>query len=146
MLSLDVATSTGWAYWIDGKLKSIGCFKCEEPIDMVNNLRILQENKQINFIIYERIPMVNNVDTFRFLCHMESAVEIFASIGEIPIDKINVMTWKLHALGKGDATKEEVRDFVEYKFLKNKKFDKDLEQDIYDAIGIGYGYLLCKFS
>lgn len=159
VLSLDLSThSTGFAIFKDGNLKEYGCLeaKGKNPIEriyiiikQIEEILDRQENSNIERIIAEEVRPENNqtgpgnLRTHKVLMWLQAALEFLNyNNKKIKIEYIYPSEWRAKCgirTGKNikrDALKQKDIDFVK------DQYGIEVNDDIADAIGIGYAYLL----
>lgn len=153
-VAFDVSTwSTGWAAWIDGKLK-YGCIQAEKGMLHYERVQYLARVvRDLDFIGDPFKPLFVFIEEGLFLHSAKNSMQLGeargAVIAAIPdasaIIEVNVSTWKSYCCPKvkgRDAQKEAARQFVckywghEFPQTYSPKNPKELTYDITDAVGI----------
>lgn len=158
VLSLDLSTkSTGYAIFEDGQLKDFGCITASST-DVIKRIQkiiceldeVLKKYSFEKIIIEEVLPKDGesngkNLHTQKILMWLQAAVAflIHENFSKVEIQYLYPSEWRSACgikTGRGvvrDSLKSADIAFVEQKFGFTPAND-----DIADAIGIGYGYLM----
>lgn len=159
ILAIDQATKTGYAilnetydlieYGIIDGYKHIS-EKFRSDLDKIKRRKylrenieeILDQNQDIIQVVCEGI-FKNNTKVFKMLSKIQGSIEdlcIDKNISCFSFD--NAGEWRKE-LGISSREKREIQKQATKEFICNKypEIPKDLEEDIYDAIGIGVAYL-----
>ena len=154
ILALDLSTrSTGYAYFEDGSLIAQGCITAYST-DLINRIsKIIQGLKievfnsfKIDKVIVEEVRPENgmqNIKTHRALMWLQAAVAFLVHDIDknIQIDYIYPSEWRKQCgIHTGRGIKRETLKQKDIEFVK-EKYGLDVNDDVADAIGIGYGYL-----
>ena len=139
ILSLDLSTkSSGWAVFENDNLIDYGCITSSST-DLIKRIQIMTngikeilEKYEINKIIAEEVrPQggfgAGNIQTHRALMWLQAAIAfiLYDNFKKLTLDFIYPSSWR-------ESQKE-----LDIQFVK-EKFNIDVNDDIADAIGIGY--------
>lgn len=155
ILAIDASTkSTGYAIFEDEILKGYGCITASST-DVINRIHKIVlglsevfDNYKIDKIILEEVRPedknhpVQNIQTHRVLMWLQAAIAFLAHDrnSKIKIEYIYPSEWRKHCgIKTGRGIKREVLKQQDIAFVK-KQYNIDVNDDIADAIGIGYGY------
>ena len=152
LLSLDVSTkSTGWAVFEDKKLVEYGCITSSST-DLIKRIHIITDgikeilNKYtIDKIVIEEVRPelgTQNIKTHRALMWIQGYIAIMAHDNfKLEFEYIYPSEWrKVCGIKTGSGVRRESLKPKDIAFVK-EKFHIDVNDDIADAIGIGYAYL-----
>ena len=156
ILSLDLSTkSSGWAVFEDTKLIDYGCITASSDDlikrihKMVDELKIIIEKHNIDKIITEEVrPQggygVGNLQTHRALMWLQGALAmmIHDNFKNLHIDYILPNSWRAKVgikTGRG-ITRTSLKP-ADIKFVR-ETFNIDVNDDVADAIGVGYAQVL----
>ena len=79
---------------------------------------------------------IQNFKTSQAIAESIGNVKLLCKLNKIPFKMVPITSWKKEVVGKGNAKKEDVKDYV----VKTFEISSDCKQDIYDAYCIGlYG-------
>jgi Holliday junction resolvasome RuvABC endonuclease subunit len=153
ILSLDLSTkSSGWAIFEDTKLVDYGCITSSST-DLIKRIKImtegikniLDEHNDINKIIAEEVrPQggygAGNIQTHRALMWLQAGIAFMLhdNFKNLTLDFIYPSSWRASCgIKNGRGIKRESQKQQDIEFVK-EKFGIDVNDDIADAIGIGY--------
>ncbi len=156
ILSLDLSTkSSGWAIFNDNKLESYGCITASST-DLIKRIQkitnelneIIKNNLPIDKIVVEEVRPegrgygVGNLQTHRALMWLQASIAfILHDNYNSELTYIYPSSWRaacgIHT-GRG-ITRTALKP-KDIEFVKNK-FNIDVNDDIADAIGIGFSQL-----
>ena len=152
IISLDCATkSSGLAIFQDKELKAYKCLK-ESSTDLIKRIRNMTEKiekiikKYDNvIIILEDVRPENsrslNMKTHKALMWLQASIAFMAYDNNIEIIYLLPSEWRsLCGIKTGSGIKRESLKKADIQFVQNH-FDINENDDICDAIGIGYAYL-----
>ena len=152
ILSLDLSTkSSGWAIFEDTKLIDYGCITSSstELIKrikvMVEELKKIIDNNDINKIIAEEVrPQggfgAGNIQTHRALMWLQAGIAFMLhdNYKNLTLEFIYPSSWRAACgIKNGRGIKRESQKQQDIDFVK-EKFNIFVNDDIADAIGIGY--------
>ena len=156
ILSIDASTkSTGWSVFADDKLLDYGCITSSSTDlikrihKMIDELQLIMQKYQIKKVILEEVrPETGNagsqnIKTHRALMWLQGALAIMAhdSCGDPEFIYLYPSEWrKVCGIKTGSGIKREVLKQKDIEFVKNN-FNITVNDDIADAIGIGYAFL-----
>lgn len=156
ILTLDLSTkSTGYSFWENNKLVDYGLITASST-DLIKRIhKIVDElsktikeksaNCIIENVIVEEVRPENglqNIQTHRALMWLQGAVAamLHDEYG-LSLTYIYPNEWRSHCgIKTGAGIKRESLKKKDIEFVK-ENFNIDVNDDIADAIGIGYGYL-----
>ena len=156
LLAIDASTkSLGYAIFDKNELQDYGCITAysndliSRISKIIKELKTVLEKHNIDMIVLEEVRPENNnnihrqnVKTHRALMWMQAAIAFLAyDINKsIKIDYIYPSEWRKRCgIHTGRGIKREVLKQKDIEFVK-EKYRLDVNDDIADAIGIGYGY------
>ena len=152
LLSLDISThSTGWAIFEDGILKEYGCITSAST-DLIKRIHIITNgveeifNKyKIDKIIVEEVRPemgTQNIKTHRALLWCQASIAFLAhDKSKLELEYIYPSEWrKVCGIKTGSGVRRDALKPKDIAFVK-EKFNLDVNDDIADAIGIGYAYI-----
>lgn len=152
ILSLDLSTkSSGWAVFENDNLIDYGCITSSST-DLIKRIQIMTngikeilEKYEINKIIAEEVrPQggfgAGNIQTHRALMWLQAAIAfmLYDNFKKLTLYFIYPSSWRADCgIKQGRGTKRESQKELDIQFVK-EKFNIDVNDDIADAIGIGY--------
>ena len=152
ILSIDASTkSTGYAVFKDTKLVTFGCLTASST-DLIKRIHIITDgikeilNKYtIDKIVVEEVRPemgTQNIKTHRALMWVQGYIAIMAHDNfKLEFEYIYPSEWrKACGIKTGSGVRRESLKPKDIAFVK-EKFHIDVNDDIADAIGIGYAYL-----
>lgn len=153
ILSIDASTkSSGWAIFKDTKLQNYGCITASSTDlvkriqKMINEFEIILQNNTIDVIILEEVrPDEDNkrtIKTHKALMYLQAAIVflIHERFKNIKIEFLYPSEWrKVCGIKTGSGIHRDVLKPRDIAFVKSK-YKIDVNDDIADAIGIGYAY------
>lgn len=155
ILSLDLSTkSSGWAIFEDTKLIDYGCITSSSTdlikrINvMVDELKKIIDNNDINKIIAEEVrPQggfgAGNIQTHRALMWLQAGIAFMLhdNYKKLTLEFIYPSSWRAACgIKNGRGIKRESQKQQDIDFVK-EKFNISVNDDIADAIGIGYSQI-----
>ena len=156
ILSIDASTkSTGWSVFSEDALLDYGCITSSSTDlikrihKMVDELQLIIQKYKIKKIILEEVrPETGNagsqnIKTHRALMWLQGALAIMAhdNCGDPEFIYLYPSEWrKVCGIKTGSGIKRETLKQKDIEFVKNK-FNIIVNDDIADAIGIGYAFL-----
>lgn len=151
-LSLDLSSkSSGWSVFDEKELHEYGCITSAST-DLIKRIHIMTDNIQelikkynINKVVVEEVRPemgTQNIKTHRALMWLQAAVAIMLHDEyKLELEYIYPSEWrKICGIKTGGGIRRETLKQRDIEFVKNK-FNLDVNDDIADAIGIGYAYL-----
>lgn len=151
-LSLDLSSkSSGWSVFDEKELHKYGCITSAST-DLIKRIHIMTDNIQelikkynINKVVVEEVRPemgTQNIKTHRALMWLQAAVAIMLHDEyKMELEYIYPSEWrKICGIKTGSGIRRETLKQRDIEFVKNK-FNLDVNDDIADAIGIGYAYL-----
>jgi len=110
----------------------------ERIFDLYDEFGVIIKGISPNKVYFEDSLYIQNFKSSKVLSEVLGNCKLVCRLAQIPFGVVSNKTWKKIVIGNGNATKEDIKNFVLAKY--NDKFDEDEPQDIFDAIGIGlYG-------
>lgn len=153
ILSIDASTkSSGWAVFDNDKLLEYGCYTASST-DLVKRIHKITDsfdelmNKyKIDKVVLEEVRPDNeygqkNVQTHRALMWLQGAICIMVHDKHpAPVEYLYPSEWRSECgIQTGAGRKRESLKEKDIEFAK-EKFNIDVNDDIADAIGLGYAY------
>lgn len=155
ILSLDLSTkSSGWAIFEDTKLIDYGCITSSST-DLIKRIKVMVEelkkiidNNDINKIIAEEVrPQggfgAGNIQTHRALMWLQAGIAFMLhdNYKNLTLEFIYPSSWRAACgIKNGRGIKRENQKQQDIDFVK-EKFNIFVNDDIADAIGIGYSQI-----
>lgn len=152
ILALDLSTrSTGWAVFEETELIDYGCITASSSDlinrihKIINGLDVVLDKYEIDKIVVEEVRPemgTQNIKTHRALMWLQGAVAIFIheKCGKLDIEYLYPNQWrKLCGIKTGSGVRRESLKPKDIAFVKDK-YNIVVNDDIADAIGIGYAY------
>ena len=162
ILALDLSTkSSGWATYDNDKLIEYGCITASST-DFIKRIQkiigeldiILQKYKDITRVIAEEVRPegtgygVGNLHTHKTLMYLQAAVAflLHEKYAAAAFEFIYPSSWRAKCgIKNGRGVRRETVKANDIKFVK-ETFGLDVNDDIADAIGIGYSEVSQNFS
>ena len=153
ILSLDASTkSTGWAIYEGTNLKSYGCITSSSTDlfkrihKMVDEINLLIKENKIDKIILEEVRPENgvqNIKTHKALMFLQGALAMMAHDNYPKIESIYLYPSEWRKSCKIKTGRGVIRETVKQHDIRfvEETFGIKVNDDIADAIGIGYAYL-----
>ena len=153
ILSLDASTkSTGYAIYEGNSLKDYGCITSSSTDlfkrihKMVDEIDLLIKNNSIDKIILEEVRPENgvqNVKTHKALMFLQGALAMMAHDNYPKIESVYLYPSEWRKCCKIQTGRGVVRETVKQRDIRfvEETFGIKVNDDIADAIGIGYAYL-----
>lgn len=162
ILALDLSTkSTGWAIFEDDKLIDYGCITASstDPINRIQKIikeldNILSNNKDISKVYAEEVRPegtgygVGNLHTHRLLMYTQAAVAflLHEKYAAVALEFVYPSSWRSKCgIKNGRGVRRETAKAADIQFVK-ETFGLDVNDDIADAIGIGYSQVSQNFN
>ena len=155
ILSIDASTkSTGWSVYQDNQLLDYGCITASSTDlikrihKMTDELKIIIQKYKITKVILEEVRPESgdvgsqNIKTHRALMWLQGALAIMChdECGDPEFIYLYPSEWrKVCGIKTGSGIKRDVVKLRDIEFVKNT-FNISVNDDIADAIGIGYAY------
>lgn len=153
ILSLDCSTkSTGWSIFEESHLKEYGCItssstdlfkRIHKMVDEIDNLI---KNNNISKLVMEEVRPdlgTTNLATHRALMWLQGAIAMMVhdSYPKVTIEYLYPSEWrKVCKIKTGRGIKRDTVKQYDIQFVQDT-FGVKVNDDIADAIGIGYAYL-----
>jgi len=145
LLCLDVASTTGWAYWDSASPKKVksGAWDCGKiKLDESKDMRLLRMEANLNemlelgidLVLFECARSKGSKTQSRALIvqgELQGIVKRFCTVNNILYQGISPTTIKLSATGDGGASKQDMIAAAKTNF--NKKIESEDEAD---ALGL----------
>ena len=158
IMALDASThSTGIAIFNATKLEHYDCITASST-DLINRIKkiitqleqILNDNEVEKIILEEVRPEngLQNIKTHKALMYLQAAITflIHERFPKIEIEYIYPNEWrKICGIKTGAGVRRETLKPLDIAFVK-KIYNIDVNDDIADAIGIGYAYINKTFN
>ena len=154
-ISIDASTkSTGLAIFEDDKLLSTYNFtssnksvlkRIKYMTDEIETIYLPLKNEKVQVVMEQVIPdnlndakWTRNQATFKALFYLQAAIVLMFDHYGIEVELVGASTWrKWCGIKQGGANRETLK-LRDIQFVK-EKFNKEVNDDIADAICIGYG-------
>lgn len=159
ILAIDASTkSSGWAVFDGTKLEQYGCITASSNDlvkriqKMISEIDNILQNNQVEKIILEEVRPEDkglqnqNLKTHKALMYLQAAIVFLLHdrYPKITLDFLYPSEWRsLCGIKTGSGVKRESLKPADIAFAK-AKFNLDVNDDIADALGIGYAYALEK--
>lgn len=159
ILAIDASTkSSGWAVFDDTKLVQYGCITASSNDlvkriqKMISEIDVILQNSQAEKIILEEVRPEDkglqnqNLKTHKALMYLQAAIVFLLHDRhpKVELDFLYPSEWRsLCGIKTGSGVKRESLKPADIAFAKTK-FNLDVNDDIADALGIGYAYALDK--
>lgn len=152
ILSLDLSSkSSGWSVFENKKLKQYGCITSSSTDlikrihIMVDGIKNILDTYKIDKVIVEEVRPelgTQNIKTHRALMWLQGAVAIMLHDDfKLEFEYMYPSEWrKVCGIKTGSGVRRADLKPQDIAFVK-RKFDIEVNDDIADAIGIGYAYL-----
>lgn len=153
LIAIDASTkSSGIAIYKHNKLQKVDCIKATSS-DLFNRIKVmllgvkkyLQQNPDLEYIVLEEVRQQSlvNVKTYKALMYLQGCICLLVheSFKHITVDFMYPSSWRKVcgiSQGRGVQRKKQKQNDIEW---VRKTFGMDVNDDIADAIGIGYAYL-----
>lgn len=153
ILALDASTkSTGYAIFSDTELKDYGCITNSSTIlmkrieYMVQEIdKILSNNTDIKKIVMEEVRPedksgYSNLKTYKALMYLQGCIQmlLYQKHSKVEIEFVYPSEWRSRCgIHTGRGVKRDVLKAASIDFVK-KTYGLEVNDDIADAIGIGY--------
>ena len=157
ILSLDLSTkSTGWSvYNNDNQLERYGCITAshKDPLvrlkKIINELdEIIQEEANLEYCIVEEVQPSEDdkksLHTYKILMYMQAILVLLLheKYPKVKIEFLYPNEWrKLCHIQTGRGIKRETLKQSDIAFVEKQFNINNINDDIADAIGIGYAYI-----
>lgn len=152
ILSLDLSSkSSGWSIFENKELKEYGCITSAST-DLIKRIHImtdgikniLEKNKIDKIVVEEVRPEMGtqNIKTHRALLWLQGSIAIMVHDNfKLELEYIYPSEWrKICGIKTGSGVRRDELKPKDIMFVK-EKFGIEVNDDIADAIGIGYAYL-----
>ena len=148
LLSLDTSTtSTGYAIYVDGQYSSSACFdlkkyKDEKLPQMIKLLFSLIDKLKPNIIVAEEMVVPRNPQTARLLTMLLGALYGKCLVSNIEWFTLRPTQWRKFAKNNDEKLPRKRDELKAWSKAKVKSlFNIDVNDDVSDAILIGYGFI-----
>ena len=147
ILALDQSLQcSGYAIFKNKQLINKGHFKIktslpiEERLGQIwKSINELRREYEIDYIVFEDIQSQNNVETYKKLAYVQSAIYLYCYFNEIQCSVLKPTQWRSLLNIKGRKREEQKQAAVEY--VKNE-YKVNCTSDEADAVCIGKAYLV----
>ena len=153
ILSLDMSTkSTGVAIYKHNKLQSYDCITATSS-DLFNRIKvmlnsinqILEQNPDLEYVIMQQVRQegFTNIKTYKALMYLQGCVQmvIHEKFKHLQTDFLYPSSWrKICQIKQGRGIQRKQQKQLDIDWVK-QKFNIEVNDDIADAIGIGYAYI-----
>lgn len=153
ILALDMSTkSTGLAYYKHNKLYKYDCLTASSNDlfsriqKMTNQIKsFISQNLDIDYIIMQQVRQEGfmNVKTYKALMYLQGCVQmmIHQNFKHIQTDFLYPSSWrKVCGIKQGRGVQRKQQKELDIQWVKDN-FNIQVNDDIADAIGLGYGYI-----
>ena len=153
IIALDASTkSTGVAIYKHNKLQKFDCIKSSSAdlfkrIEvMVDNIqKILSENLDIEYLVLQEVrpDRAVNTNTYKALMYLQGCISmmIHKKFDHVEITFIYPSQWrKVCQIKQGRGVQRQSQKANDIQWVKDH-FNLDVNDDIADAIGIGFAYI-----
>lgn len=153
ILSIDASTkSTGYAIYKHNKLISYDCIKTtsSQLFNRINKMvieiqKILFENPDIDYVVLQQVRQEGfmNIKTYKALMYLQGCIGkmIYDNFKHIQMDFLYPSAWrKVCQIKQGRGVKRNQQKKNDIQWVKDN-FNIQVNDDIADAIGIGYAYI-----
>lgn len=153
ILALDMSTkSTGLALYKHNKLEKYDCIKATSN-DLFNRISTMQkeiqkfiiQNPDIDYLIMQQVRQQGfiNIKTYKALMYLQGCIQmmIHNNFKYIQTDFLYPSSWrKICGIKQGRGIKRQLQKQFDIQWVKDN-FNIQVNDDIADAIGIGYAYV-----
>ena len=153
ILALDMSTkSTGLAFYKHNKLEKYLCIKATSN-DLFNRISVMQneiqsfitQNPDIDYLVMEQVRQEGfiNIKTYKALMYLQGCIQmmIHNKFKHIQTDFLYPSSWrKICNIKQGRGIKRQLQKQLDIQWVKDN-FNIQVNDDIADAIGIGYAYV-----
>ena len=146
ILSLDLATSTGWCLIQDAQYRYSGLIPLPKHSEypglmFVKFLNWLQDYRGVDEIFFERVPRFESRFSAEVYCGLLGVLHIFRLTHDIRLTSIKSKTAKMIFTGNGNAEKTVVCKVAHWLGWQGGHPDTDINHDEAEAIAIAYSLL-----
>lgn len=153
ILALDMSTkSTGVAIYKHNKLVKYDCITATSN-DLFNRIKvmmnainkILEENLDLEYVIMQQVRQEGfvNIKTYKALMYLQGCIQmmIHQKFKHLQTDFLYPSSWrKICKIKQGRGVQRKEQKQLDIKWVKDN-FNIQVNDDIADAIGLGYGYI-----
>lgn len=153
LIAIDASTkSTGIAIYKHNKLEYIDCVTASSTDlfsrikVMVDNIKqLLSKNLDIAYLVLEQVRQDNfvNIKTYKALMYLQGciAMMVHQNFKHITVDFMYPSQWrKVCKIKQGRGVQRQAQKLNDINWVK-ENFNLDVNDDIADAIGIGFAYI-----
>lgn len=153
LIAIDASTkSSGIAIYKHNKLQKVDCIKATSS-DLFNRIKVmllelkklLQQNPNLEYIVLEQVRQQSlvNIKTYKALMYLQGCICLLVheSFKHISVNFIYPSSWRKVcgiAQGRGVQRKKQKQNDIQW---VKQNFNLDVNDDIADAIGIGYAFI-----
>lgn len=153
ILSLDMSTkSTGLAFYKHNKLQKYDCITATSN-DLFNRILVMQDNIQkfitqnpdIDYLVMQQVRQQGfiNIKTYKALMYLQGCIQMMVhqKFKHIQTDFLYPSQWrKVCKIKQGRGVQRKQQKQNDIQWVKDN-FNIQVNDDIADAIGIGYAYI-----
>lgn len=153
ILALDASSkNTGYAIYKHNKLEKYGCIPATSN-DLFNRIKvmvdkvdqILNQNPDLEYVVLQQVRQQGfiNIKTYKALMYLQGCLSmmIHQNFKHLQVDFLYPSSWrKICEIKQGRGVKRESQKQNDINWVK-EKFNIQVNDDIADAIGIGYAYI-----
>lgn len=153
ILAIDASTkSSGWAIYKHNKLQSEGCITATSA-DLFKRIEVMTEgirdilirNPSLQYVVLEEVRQQGfiNIKTYKALMYLQGCIGMMLNkdFKHIQLDFIYPSAWrKVCGIKQGRGVQRTSQKQNDINWVK-QKFNIEVNDDIADAIGIGYAYI-----
>lgn len=153
LIAIDASTkSSGIAIYKHDKLQKYDCIKATSS-DLFNRIKVmvkaigqyLTENPDIDHLILQQVRQdgFTNIKTYKALMYLQGCIMLLVhqSFKHVIVQFVYPSQWrKVCQIKQGRGIKRDVQKRNDINWVK-KIFNIEVNDDIADAIGIGYAYI-----
>lgn len=153
ILALDASTkSTGYAIYKHNKLQKYGCIPAtsnnlfDRIRVMVNSIKqILAQNLDLEYVVLQEVRQQGfiNIKTYKALMYLQGCLNmmIHQQFKHIQVDFVYPTSWrKVCGIKQGRGVQRPIQKQNDINWVK-QNFNIEENDDIADAIGLGYAYI-----
>ena len=153
LIAIDASTkSSGIAIYKHDKLQKYDCIKATSS-DLFNRIKVmvkaigqyLTENPDIDHLVLQQVRQdgFTNIKTYKALMYLQGCIMLLVhqSFKHVTVQFVYPSQWrKVCQIKQGRGIKRDIQKQNDINWVK-KIFNIEVNDDIADAIGIGYAYI-----
>ena len=153
LISIDASThSSGIAIYKHDKLQQTECITASSA-DLFNRIRvmvdgikeILIKNPDLQYVVLEQVRQEGfiNIKTYKALMYLQGCLNmmIHQNFKHLTVQFLYPTEWrKVCKIKQGRGVQRETQKALDIEWVK-QNFGIDVNDDIADAVGLGYGYI-----